>query len=168
MNKKFIPLILLSTALLMTGCAKKEKSNSGDAPTSGQPGQTSQTPTGSVVEFTSADFSSFTTRGEMSVTKSNVVVTVSDGIYNTNYSEMRVYKNATLTISGVSFTKVVMTFSDFKSGDDNYDASGLGPVDGWTAAADNLSGTWTGSSSSLVFTASGHQVRPTKISVTVA
>ena len=58
MNKKFIPLILLSTALLMTGCAKKEKSksNSGETPTSGQPGE-SEVVTGVKIELSTVGMS---------------------------------------------------------------------------------------------------------------
>lgn len=169
MNKKIIPLILLSTALLMTGCAKKEKGNSGEAPTSGQPGQTSQTPTGSVVSFAAADFPAMSAAAAFETTKSGVKVAISQGLPDTQNNAIRIYKGKTLTISGVTFTKIEMTFSDYVSSKgDHYDGGGLGELAGWTLASDKLSGVWTGSSDNLTFTATNYQTRAVTINVTLA
>lgn len=174
MNKKFIPLILLSTALLMTGCAKKEKtkSNSGETPTSGQPGQTSDTPaSGTVIEFAKADFP-VVSGAAYEATKNGVKVAISQGAINANYDEFRIYKNATMTISGATFTKIEISFTSHydKDGDKYkyYDGRNVAPVDGMTVASDYLSATWNGNATSFVLTASVAQTRPTKVAITIA
>ncbi|MBR0439265.1 MAG: hypothetical protein IJK27_00685 [Bacilli bacterium] len=166
MNKKFIPLILLSTALLMTGCAKKEKSNSGANPgdstqTSGQPAS------GTVVSFAAADFPA-ANNSPFEFTKSGLTISVSKGYTGSEYELFRVYKTATFKISGAAFTKVDMTFSDYVKDTNHYDGGGFGEVSGFTLSSDKLSGSWSGNSTELTFTAANYQVRVVTFSVTLA
>ena len=95
------------------------------------------------------------------LSKSGVSFSCSNGVQN-NGSEYRLYKNSETTISVTSgkITKIVFT------GVSGNPASGFGSQSGWTTDGNN--GTWTGSSTSVSFTASGAQVRATKIAVTVA
>ena len=93
------------------------------------------------------------------VTKNGVTISATDAAFAT--AEYRFYKNSETTISvseGV-ITKIVFT------GVSGNPASGFATQDGWTT--DGSNGTWTGSAQSVSFTASGAQVRATKIVVTV-
>ncbi len=72
---------------------------------------------------------------------------------------IRVYKNSTLTVSAAStITKIVIT----TTGGSSYAADGLTVTEGSYA-----NGTWTGSASSVTFNASEHQVRVSKMVITL-
>lgn len=123
---------------------------------------------GDSTPFTGGDvtFTASSDMGTSPITKQVVTFTCSNGVLN-NGSEYRLYKNSETTfslsneaiasgyvITGIAFTGV--------SGNP---ASGFASQDGWTTNGNN--GTWTGSASSVSFTASGAQVRATEIVVTV-
>ena len=99
-------------------------------------------------------------KGTSPLTKSGVTFTCSSGALD-NGSEYRLYKNSTTTFSTTSgkITKIVFT------GVSGNPASGFGTQTGWTT--DGSNGTWTGSATTISFTASSAQVRATTIVVTV-
>ena len=100
-------------------------------------------------------------KGDSPLSKNGVSLACSSGALS-NGSEYRLYKNSETTISVTSgkITKIVFT------GVSGNPASGFGSQTGWTTDGNN--GTWTGTASSVSFTASGAQVRATTIAVTVA
>lgn len=95
------------------------------------------------------------------LTKGLITFSCDNGVLN-NGSEYRLYKNSVTTISSSGDNIGKIEFEG-KSG---YSASGFASQTGWTTSGDN--GTWTGNASSVSFTASGAQVRATKIIVTFA
>lgn len=80
-------------------------------------------------------------------------------------SELRVYKSSTFTVSSTkNITKIVFTTTKATNDADGFTTStGTYTVD----ATNSLVGTWEGTSSSVTFEASGHQVRLSKIVVTL-
>lgn len=113
--------------------------------------------------FTGGDVTFDATKdtGTSPLTKNGVTFTCDNGVLN-NGSEYRLYKNSNTTFSvpnGYLITSIAFT------GASGYPASGFSTQTGWTTDGDN--GTWTGSETSVSFTASGAQVRATKIVVTV-
>ena len=102
-------------------------------------------------------------------TQDGVTLTYSKGTSTTAISggikedQIRIYKNALLTVSSTeTISKIVVTaVINNKIGADGFVA------DDYEAADDKLTGTWTGSSNSIVLTASGGQVRITQVVVTI-
>jgi len=78
-------------------------------------------------------------------------------------AHLRVYKNATLTISSAKAIKKITLNAVIynKIGADGFTA------EGYSAAEDQKSGTWTGNATEVTLTASGGQVRITDITVTI-
>ena len=102
-----------------------------------------------------------TTQGAGSITKNNVTYSCTSGVLG-NGSEYRMYKNSTTTISttdGSHITKIEFL------GVSGNPASGFADQTGWTTSGND--GVWEGDAESVAFTASGAQVRATKIKVTV-
>ena len=103
-----------------------------------------------------------------SVSKSGVTLDVTKGIigvYN-NENHYRVYKEETLTITSTVGNIVKVEFTCTANDDEKY---GPGCFT-WSAGDYTYSGavgTWTGSASEVVFTATTNQVRATEIVVTV-
>ena len=102
--------------------------------------------------------------GTSPIIKNGVTFACTSGVLN-NGSEYRLYKNSVTTFSvestsGNSITQIAFTCTA------NNPASGFATQDGWTTNGNN--GTWTGNAQEVSFTASGAQVRATKIVVTVA
>ena len=95
---------------------------------------------------------------------STVTIATSNGVFNTQY---RAYKNSTFCVSIAkgNITKIEMTCT--KSGTAEYGPGNFTLTsEGGTYSYDGNLGTWEGSSQSVVLTASGAQVRMTKIVVT--
>lgn len=138
-----------------------EKVAGGDTPGPGpDPGE------GNTVTFTyeSADGIPVTTNGEAcSTTLGAVTIQLEAGARNEKNQDIRIYKGKKMTISTTAsnITKIVITS---KGGDNGADKFGEGVPSGYSATA--TSGTWTGSSTSVAFTASGAQVRMLSIEVT--
>ena len=113
--------------------------------------------------------STFSASGDDYVaTSDGVTLTYSKGTSTTAISgglqsaHLRVYKNALFTISSAEkdMAKIVVTaVINNKIGADGFTANG------YEAASDQLTGTWTGNSKSVLLTASGGQVRLTKVEV---
>lgn len=117
-----------------------------------------------------ANSSTFLASGDDYVaTQDGVTITYSKGTSSTAISggikddQIRVYKNAILTISSSqTISKIVVTaVINNQIGADGFVA------EGYAAADDKLTGTWTGSSNSVTLTASVGQVRITQVVVTV-
>lgn len=114
-----------------------------------------------VNKVSSVTFDATKDSGTSPLTKGLITFSCDNGVLN-NGSEYRLYKNSVTTISssGDNIGKI-----EFEGTSSN-PASGFASQTGWTTSGDN--GTWTGNASSVSFTASGAQVRATKIIVTFA
>ena len=122
---------------------------------------TTQSAWGATVTFSPSDYSgqggASGTGGEASATKSGITIT-STKAYVDGTTAVREYKNGTITISSTStITSVVVTGTTTAYGT----AFGSGGVSSGTWNA----GTWTGSATSITFTA-GAQARWKKITIT--
>ena len=116
------------------------------------------------VEFTGTNSGGMTTTaGEQSGTIDGVTIEISNGLVSGD--QIRVYKNATFTVSAPE-NKVVskIEFTCTASGTSNYGPGGFAGSAGYSYSG--YVGTWVGSSSSVTLTASGSQVRATSIKVT--
>ena len=109
-------------------------------------------------ERTKVSFIASTDSGTSPLTKEDAVFTCSNGVLD-NGSEYRLYKDSTTTFSVEGGTIKEIRFKGVSS----YPASGFANQDGWTTTGND--GTWTGSSESVSFVASGKQVRATRIDV---
>lgn len=108
------------------------------------------------VTFTDEDSGGWTTTaGEQNGTKDGVSISTNNGIYSQNNNQLRVYKDATFTVSSENIiTSIVFSSS-------NYEWSG-------TSNGVYSDKTWTGNTNSVTFTAGNGQVRITQIVVTVS
>ena len=116
--------------------------------------------TGGDVTFDATKDKGNTTAGTGSIEKNGVTFSCDNGILG-NGTEYRLYKNSTTTFSVSEGTITQIEFT----GTSSNPVSGFGSQTGW--AIDGNNGTWTGNAASVSFTASGAQVRATKIVVTV-
>ena len=128
-----------------------------------------ENPTGTVTFDADVDKGNATeTQAEYEVIKDGVTMTVSSGRLGTYNSEVhyRIYKNHTLTLTSTSGNIVKVEFTCTGNDDAQY-----GPGCFTASAGDyNYSGpvgTWTGSASEVVFTATTNQVRATQVVVTL-
>ena len=97
-----------------------------------------------------------TTKGAFNPTTSGNVV-----------NEYRFAKSSETTISCDSkITKIVFDCID-KVNTNYYGGDGFAAMDGMTVSEDTKTVTWTGNANEVKFTASGHQVRATKITITI-
>ena len=102
------------------------------------------------------------------ITKDGVTVTVSSGILGTynNEAHYRVYKNQTLTVTSTVGNITSVEFTCTANDDAKY---GPGCFT-WSTGDYSYSGavgTWSGSASEVVFTASSNQVRTSQVVVTI-
>ena len=115
-----------------------------------------------VATFTGAASGGMTgSQAEQTGVRRNVTAVVSNGVADEANNHIRVYKNATLTLSvpeGAVITGINFT------GLSSYPVSGFANMSGFSTSGND--GSWTGSASSVTFTASGAQVRLSAISVT--
>ncbi|MBP5483100.1 MAG: BACON domain-containing protein [Bacteroidales bacterium] len=105
--------------------------------------------------------------GGATVRMNDVVSFTNSSSYSGSVTELRIYKNQTLTISAASghkITKVEFTCSA-AAGSDKYgpDSFGEGAPSGYSY--DGNTGTWTGSAESVAFKASKAQVRVVELKV---
>ena len=101
------------------------------------------------------------------ITKNGVTITVSSGIlgvYN-NESHYRIYKNQTLTVTSTAGNIASIEFTCTADGDAKYGPGCFTASTGDYGHNGGAVGTWTGSASEVVFTASANQVRVTQIIV---
>lgn len=101
--------------------------------------------------------------GEQTGVKNGITLSTSDGAYNTNNKDYRIYKGKTFTITcdNGNITKIVVTCSGEANGPKNFS----NPTSGDYSHKDKL-GTWIGSAQTVTLTASGAQVRMKTIAVT--
>ena len=123
-----------------------------------------------VVSFAWADSVTFTPDGSVptaaayTLTEAPITLTCSNGLVNT--TQIRVYKNQTLTVSAAEgYTITGVEFTCTASGTSQY-GPGCFTADQGNYSYDGTVGTWSGSASEIVFTASTNQVRATQIVVT--
>lgn len=128
-----------------------------------------ENPTGTVTFDADVDKGSATeTQAEYEVIKDGVTMTVSSGRLGTYNNEVhyRIYKNQTLTLTSTAGNIVKVEFTCTANDDAQY---GPGCFTA-SAGAYNYSGpvgTWIGSASEVVFTATANQVRATQVVVTL-
>ena len=128
-----------------------------------------ENPTGTVTFDADVDKGNATeTQAEYEVIKDGVTMTVSSGRLGTYNNEVhyRIYKNQTLTLTSTAGNIVKVEFTCTANDDAQY---GPGCFTASTGAY-NYSGpvgTWTGSDSEVVFTATANQVRATQVVVTL-
>lgn len=105
----------------------------------------------------------WTVGGKQTGVKNGITLSTSDGAYNTNNKDYRIYKGKTFTITcdNGNITKIVVTCSGEMNGPKNFS----NPTSG-TYSYQNLLGTWIGSAQTVTLTASGAQVRMKTIAVT--
>ena len=103
------------------------------------------------------------------ITKDGVTVTVSSGILGTYNNEMhyRIYKNQTLTVTSTVGNVTSVEFTCTANDDDKY-GPGCFTWSTGNYTYSGAKGTWSGSASEIVFTASSNQVRATQVVVTVS
>ncbi len=85
---------------------------------------------------------------------------------STGVAAMRIYKNATLTISAES-NIVKIEFTCVENGTTKFGPGCFEAQEGYTFEAEGPKGTWVGSAKQVEFVASGNQVRATQIVVTL-
>ena len=86
----------------------------------------------------------------------------------TAVTELRIYKNQTLTISAADATITGIQFTCTANGTTKQGPGcwGAGAPEGYSFEADGKTGTWTGSATSVAFTATDNQVRIVELTVT--
>lgn len=105
--------------------------------------------------------------GTLTLEKDGVSITISGGTL-ANQTDYRFYKNQTGTFSSTVGNIKKIIFTCTTSGAVKYGPGCFTVVDGtYSYEEDGTTGTWEGSSTEVVFTASSNQVRATKIEVTV-
>ena len=102
------------------------------------------------------------------ITKDGVTVTVSSGILGTYNNEMhyRIYKNQTLTVTSTVGNVTSVEFTCTANDDAKY-GPGCFTWSTGNYTYSGAQGTWSGSASEIVFTASSNQVRATQVVVTI-
>jgi len=104
------------------------------------------------------------TASAYTIEKDGITIAVSNGM--ANGSHYRIYKGQTLTVTSTAGDVTSVVFTCIASGTDKYGPGCFTASTGSYTYNDKV-GTWTGSASNIVFTASTNQVRVTKIVVTV-
>ena len=106
---------------------------------------------------------------EFVVSKNGVTMKVSSGLLGKYNNELhyRIYKNQTLTITSTAGNIVGVEFTCTANDDAKY-GPGCFTVDGGDYTYSGAVGTWTGTATSIVFTAFTNQVRTSQIVVKVA
>jgi hypothetical protein len=100
----------------------------------------------------------------------SVISYTNDSDYgSTTVNELRVYKNKTLTVTasgGHTIKSIVMTCTKNGTTKEGPGCWGSGAPEGYTFESDGPVGTWTGSASTVSFTAKENQVRIVELTVT--
>lgn len=112
--------------------------------------------------FTGSDFTAVS-ESDYSKTKGSVTIAVTASTVTAD--QIRIFKNQTITISSTnSITNIVFTCT--ANGTAKYGPGCFEAITGYSFEAEGKTGTWTGKTSSITFTASTNQVRCTSIVVT--
>ena len=145
----------------------------GETPEEPETPVTPETPEGAIVFDADVDQGNAGTDSnnatEYSVTKEGVTMTVSSGILGTFNNEVhyRIYKNQTLTLTSTVGNIVKVEFTCTADGDTKYGPGGFTVTEGEYGHTGGAVGTWTGSASEIVFSASVNQVRASQVVVTI-
>ena len=127
-------------------------------------------PAGAIVFDADTDKGDATeTAAAYTIAKDGITLTASQGrlgVYN-NETHYRVYKNQTLTVTSTVGNIKEIIFTCTANGDAQYGPGCFVASPGEYDFGTNAVGTWTGSASEVVFTASSNQVRATQIIVVV-
>lgn len=127
----------------------------------GQPGE-------NTVTFNQEQLAAAACKGA-AVAMDDVISFANSSSYTGSVTELRVYQNQTLTFTaagGAQITSITMVCT--ANGAEKYGpgAWGAGAPDGYTFDTSGPNGTWTGSATSVTFTASDKQVRIKELTVT--
>ena len=116
------------------------------------------------VSFTGSNSGGMTnSQGAQSGSLNGVTVAITNG--TTSGNEIRIYKNATITISAPEEKNIIkIEFTCTAEGTNKYGPGCFANLQGYTYSGNT--GTWSGSSNSITLTASSNQVRATEIKVT--
>ena len=145
----------------------------GETPEEPETPVTPETPEGAIVFDADVDQGNAGTdsnnAAEYSVTKEGITMTVSSGILGTFNNEVhyRIYKNQTLTLTSTVGNIVKVEFTCTADGDTKYGPGGFTVTEGEYGHTGGAVGTWTGSASEIVFSASVNQVRASQVVVTI-
>ena len=105
------------------------------------------------------------TQDEVDQTISGIHFNITNG---TTTTEVRIFKNATLTISATrNITNIVLECSANGTAKYGPGAFGTGAPEGYTFESEGKLGTWVGTAKSVAFTASSEQVRVVKFTITL-
>lgn len=116
------------------------------------------TPTSNIITFNQSELAV----SSQTITKDGVTLT-NTSTYSGAVTELRVYKNQTLTITATGITKIEFTCT--ASGTTKYGPGCFADLKGYSYNA--TIGTWIGSADSVTFTASTNQVRITELIITI-
>ncbi len=126
------------------------------------PATPSETPVETEVTFLPNEFEGVTS-APYQLTKGDITVSVSNGTCSTAYNHIRVFKNATFTVSSASGNIKSVSFTCTDMNTTNYGPGCFGATAGYEY--DHYNGSWTGDAASMTLTASENQVRITNITV---
>ena len=145
----------------------------GETPEEPETPVTPETPEGAIVFDADVDQGNAGTDSNNAaayeVEKNGVTMTVSSGILGTFNNEVhyRIYKNQTLTLTSTVGNIVKVEFTCTADGDTKYGPGGFTVTEGEYGHTGGAVGTWTGSASEIVFSASVNQVRASQVVVTI-
>lgn len=167
MNKKIIPLFLIATSMLLTGCGKKGSSSAQGSGSGQESSSAVQEVTLELAGALGDDVSPSSSSGDLierTVQGLSVSYTGAYKVFDDGYN-IRIYKNKTMTLKATEITKV--EFVCTASGDAQYGPGCLTlEAGGGEYSYAERNGTWTGSSAEITFKASTNQVRASSLKVT--
>ena len=144
----------------------------GETPEEPETPVTPETPEGAIVFDADEDMGNASTdynnAAAYEVEKNGVIMSVSSGVIGTynNENHYRIYKNQTLVLTSTVGNITSVQFTCTANNDEKY-GPGCFTVDGGNYTYSGAVGTWTGSASEIVFSASVNQVRATQVVVTI-
>ena len=101
------------------------------------------------------------------ITKTGVTLACSQGVVSSQGDQYRFFKNQTVTITSTVGNITSVEFTCTANGDTKYGPGGFTVTEGTYGHDGGKIGTWTGSATEVVFTASVNQVRATQVVVTI-
>ena len=144
----------------------------GETPEEPETPVTPETPEGAIVFDADEDMGNASTdynnAAAYEVEKNGVIMSVSSGVIGTynNENHYRIYKNQTLVLTSTVGNITSVQFTCTANNDEKY-GPGCFTVDGGDYTYSGAVGTWTGSASEIVFSASVNQVRASQVVVTI-
>lgn len=112
------------------------------------------------IAFEKATLAGFAASGAIVELDEVISMSNSSNYGTTTVTELRVYKNQTLTLAAAEgFEIVLVEFACQANGTTKYGPGCFAEVEGYTYESNSSNGLWTGNATELVFTASTNQVR---------